>query len=64
MYAKIDSTFIIDPGFVASYGLGKGRRMYRTGDLAQHNDGKYTNLVRWDVQVKIRGQKVELREVE
>ncbi|RYP17268.1 hypothetical protein DL767_010053 [Monosporascus sp. MG133] len=62
---KTQSSFLIDPGFVTRYGLGSGRRMYRTGDLVRQNDdGTYTNLGRRDTQIKIRGQRVEIGEIE
>ncbi|GME24082.1 similar to nonribosomal peptide synthetase [Neofusicoccum parvum] len=41
------------------------RRMYKTGDLAKYNsDGTLHIAGRKDAQVKIRGQRVELEEVE
>ncbi|KAF4448426.1 hypothetical protein F53441_8149 [Fusarium austroafricanum] len=62
---KTEGAFIVDPGFVTRYSLGSGHRMYRTGDLVRQNpDGTYTNLGRRDTQVKIRGQRVELGEIE
>ncbi|KAF4340725.1 non-ribosomal peptide synthetase, partial [Fusarium beomiforme] len=62
---KTDGAFVVNPGFIAHYGLGDGHRMYRTGDLVQQNDdGTYTNLGRRDTQVKIRGQRIELGEIE
>jgi acyl-coenzyme A synthetase/AMP-(fatty) acid ligase len=42
-----------------------GARLYRTGDLARHlPDGEIDYIGRSDYQVKIRGCRVELREVE
>ncbi|CAH0037403.1 unnamed protein product [Clonostachys rhizophaga] len=41
------------------------RRAYKTGDLVRRNaDGTYDYLGRKDTQVKIRGQRVELGEIE
>ncbi|MFF1483681.1 amino acid adenylation domain-containing protein [Streptomyces sp. NPDC058319] len=42
-----------------------GTRMYRTGDLARWNpDGTLTYLGRTDHQIKLRGQRIELEEIE
>jgi len=59
------AAFVLDPGFVKRLGIAPGRRMYRTGDLVRQNkDGSLTYLGRWDTQVKIRGQRVEVGEIE
>ncbi len=50
--------------FVPEYGRPAGR-MYRTGDLARYlPDGRIELFGRTDQQVKIRGQRVELGEIE
>jgi non-ribosomal peptide synthase protein (TIGR01720 family) len=64
---KTAAAFVTDPEFLQELGLGlgHGRRMYRTGDLVQQNvDRSMTYLGRRDTQVKIRGQRVEIGEIE
>ncbi len=56
--------FINDP-FSAESETDTGARLYKTGDLARYlADGKIEYLGRRDQQVKVRGHRVELGEVE
>ncbi|KAL4884491.1 hypothetical protein BJY04DRAFT_215457 [Aspergillus karnatakaensis] len=63
---KTNASFVTDPKFLEELSLaGGGRRLYRTGDLVRQNDnGTFTHLGRRDLQIKIRGQRVEVGEVE
>ncbi|WP_329044944.1 amino acid adenylation domain-containing protein [Amycolatopsis sp. NBC_01488] len=63
--------YLADPGRTATTFLpdpfqpGSGARMYRTGDLVRHRtDGQLEFLRRRDRQVKIRGHRIEIGEVE
>ncbi|HEX3252554.1 MAG TPA: amino acid adenylation domain-containing protein [Pyrinomonadaceae bacterium] len=47
------------------FGTAPGERLYRTGDIGRlHEDGKVQYLGRGDQQVKVRGHRVELEEIE
>lgn len=65
---KTAEAFIEDPEWLlkGSHAQpGRHGRLYKTGDLAQYNeDGSLTFMARKDSQVKIRGQRFELGEVE
>ncbi|KAF5265191.1 hypothetical protein FOXYS1_3998 [Fusarium oxysporum] len=63
---KTANSFITDPAFLSDLCLeSTGRRMYRAGDLVRQNDdGTYSNLGRRDQQIKIRGKRVEVGEIE
>ncbi|MEU0542173.1 amino acid adenylation domain-containing protein [Nocardia sp. NPDC005978] len=52
------TTFVADPG-------GAGERMYRTGDLVKWGPhGELDYLGRADTQIKLRGQRIELGDIE
>ena len=65
---KTAAAFIEDPVWLLEgYGGFPGRkgRLYKTGDLVRYNaDGSMVCLGRKDHQVKLRGQRVELGEIE
>ncbi|KAF4547833.1 Nonribosomal peptide synthase sidD-like protein [Elsinoe fawcettii] len=67
---KTASVFIEDPKWlVAGHGTHAGRRgrLYKTGDLGKYDPDGSGNIVfvgRKDTQVKLRGQRVELGEIE
>ncbi|KAL4869849.1 hypothetical protein BDV12DRAFT_195858 [Aspergillus spectabilis] len=63
--AKTAAAFVVDAAWMIKNGFGSGRRLYRTGDLVQQNpDGSITYIGRRDTQIKVRGQRVEVGEIE
>ncbi|KAF1347597.1 hypothetical protein BDV97DRAFT_355553 [Delphinella strobiligena] len=61
------AAFIQDPPWLTRGGITSGRlgTVYKTGDLARYReDGLLVYIGRKDAQVKIRGQRVELGDVE
>ncbi|KAI5199853.1 nonribosomal peptide synthase SidD [Aureobasidium subglaciale] len=67
---KTASVFINDPGWLVkghkSY-AGRGGRLYKTGDLGKYDPDGSGGIIfagRKDTQVKLRGQRVELGEIE
>ncbi|KAJ5770020.1 uncharacterized protein N7511_002071 [Penicillium nucicola] len=61
---KTDEVFIHNPGFNPT-DEGAIQRFYKTGDLVRYNfDGTITYLGRRDTQIKLRGQRLELSEIE
>ncbi|KAL3453178.1 hypothetical protein BJX65DRAFT_302095 [Aspergillus insuetus] len=62
---KTAAAFVTDATWMVKNGFGSGRRLYRTGDLVQQNsDGSITYIGRRDTQIKVRGQRVEVGEIE
>ncbi|KAG7407670.1 Nonribosomal peptide synthetase TES [Fusarium oxysporum f. sp. rapae] len=65
---KTEKAFVSDPAWLtAGYHGHPGRRarLYKTGDLVRYEpDGNLVYVCRKDTQVKIRGQRVELEEIE
>ncbi|UKZ76914.1 Nonribosomal peptide synthetase 4 [Trichoderma virens FT-333] len=67
---KTAAAFIQDPSWLVSgYGQHSGRqgRLYKTGDLGKYapdSSGEIIFMGRKDTQVKLRGQRVELGEIE
>ena len=60
---KTDAVYISDPFWARKPGMT--RRFYKTGDLVRYGDDGRVHLIgRKDLQVKIRGQRVELTEIE
>lgn len=57
--------FIGSPSWLSHFRSDVSNRLYRTGDLVQYGvDGSLRFISRKDNQVKIRGQRVELGEIE
>lgn len=62
---KTRAAFIKNPSWPLGAGPNRTRRVYKTGDLVRQNsDGTFDFLGRKDHQLKVRGQRVELGEVE
>ncbi|KAF9768845.1 hypothetical protein IL306_013805 [Fusarium sp. DS 682] len=66
--AKTTAAFVGDPAFIRRFTSDyQPRRFYKTGDLGYYRpklDGSISFAGRKDTQVKVRGQRVELGEIE
>lgn len=63
--AKTKASFIETPKWLRSGRSRRQRRLYKTGDLVRYRpDGSMDFIGRKDYQVKVRGQRVELGEIE
>ncbi|KAJ5965860.1 hypothetical protein N7481_012574 [Penicillium waksmanii] len=59
------SAFLPCPRWLQDFSTGDHKRVYRTGDLARYEaDGSLVFVGRRDYQVKLRGQRLELGDVE
>lgn len=62
---KTSAVFIENPKWASPNVLMNQRRFYKTGDLVRYNsDGSIRYVGRRDTQVKIRGQRIEISEIE
>lgn len=62
---KTKAVFIKSPEWLYENGHRRPRRLYKTGDLVRYNsDGSLDFMGRKDLQLKVRGQRVEIGEVE
>ncbi|KAJ5884891.1 hypothetical protein N7495_009401 [Penicillium taxi] len=63
--SKTAETFIDNPSWLHQIQSSRDRLAYKTGDLVQYQpDGTFRYIARKDTQVKIRGKRLELSEVE
>ena len=63
--AKTQAAFIKSPTWPRGAGPNRPRRIYKTGDLVRQNsDGTFDFIGRKDLQLKVRGQRVESGEIE
>lgn len=63
--AKTAAAFINDMRWLPSTAVEHTRKFYRTGDLVKYNaDGTLEYVGRQDSQLKLRGQRIELAEIE
>lgn len=62
---KTAAAFIENPPWLKEIRAGTPTRVYKTGDLVRYgSDGRLNLVGRKDMQVKLRGQRIEIEEVE
>ncbi|KAJ5674924.1 AMP-dependent synthetase/ligase [Penicillium maclennaniae] len=62
---KTKAAYIEDPVWLPKRAMGEPRRFYKTSDLVRYYpDGQLRFIGRKDTQIKVRGQRVELGEIE
>ncbi|KAK9772944.1 putative Nonribosomal peptide synthase [Seiridium cardinale] len=62
---RTDEAFVEAPAWLKLFRRNTSKRIYKTGDLVRyHPDGSIEYLGRKDLQVKIRGQRVEISDIE
>ncbi|OJD32607.1 nonribosomal peptide protein [Diplodia corticola] len=64
---KMAEAFVEEPRWRKRFGGGSVRRFYKTGDLVRYAEDGSGSLVfvgRKDAQIKVRGQRIELSEIE
>jgi amino acid adenylation domain-containing protein len=62
---RSDKSFVNELGWLPAFQSTVPRRFYKTGDLVRYTaDGMIDYIGRKDTQVKLRGQRLELQEVE
>ena len=62
--SKTKKSFVVDLQWSLQNGTSQSRRFYRTGDLGRYDNGVIDFVGRKDGQVKVRGQRLEMNEVE
>ncbi|MCJ1262027.1 hypothetical protein MMC22_001896 [Lobaria immixta] len=64
-FEKTVAAFVDTPTWLQELAAGQSRRLYKTGDLVRYQaDGTMVYVGRKDLQLKVRGQRVELGEIE